>query len=57
MKKKRREELIVEFEELNPRLHAGRFETEFYDENFGHYIMTNLDWKGKGKAKITIEEL
>jgi len=39
-----------------PYAHAGRWEQEFYDENWMHSIGTKIPWK-QGKYKITIEEI
>lgn len=57
VKKKRKEVIIAEFEDFDPCLHAGRYEIMFEEEYVAHCMMTKLDWKGKGKVKITIEEL
>lgn len=38
-----------------PYLHAGRYESHFYDKHFQHNIMTRFPWSGK--VKITIERL
>lgn len=51
-----KEELIVDVDDSKPYLHAGRFESYFYDEHFQHNIMTEFPWS-KGKVKITIERL
>lgn len=55
-----KEILILEVnDEGDPYLHAGRFESYFYDDAFQHNLMTVQPWPGlrKAKVKITIEEI
>jgi len=50
-----KEVIITDDGEDEPYLHAGRYESWFYDEHFGHCIMTRFPWTGK--VKITIERV